>query len=238
MASLTRRMSCSWLPGWQCTSFRQSSMPWARSVASRSRISVTNRPNLDFSPARVAPAARALAGQLDAHADARAHAVVLGVAQDQLQFGEVLDHRDDGAPELGGEDHRLDVARVLEAVADDQPVAGRFGHRHDRQQFGLGADLQAEAELAPVAVHLIDDQALLVDLDREYRRVAVAVFVLDDGAREGVVQVAEPVREDVGETHHHRGGQIARLQALAPLPAGRSRAPRWCRGAPRRCRPR
>jgi hypothetical protein len=76
-----------------------------------SRISVMNRPNFDFSPAEIAPAARAFARELDAHADARAHAVASRVLEDEFEFGEVLDHRDDGAAELGGEDHGLDVAR-------------------------------------------------------------------------------------------------------------------------------
>src|SRR5207248_6891748 len=51
IASLTRRMSCNWLPGWQCTSCRQSSMSCCFSTLNSSRISVMNRPNLDFSPA-------------------------------------------------------------------------------------------------------------------------------------------------------------------------------------------
>ena len=68
--------------------------------------------------------------------------------QDQLQLGEVLDHRDDRAAELGGEDHRLDVAVVLEAVADDQALGRVLGHRHHREQLGLGADFEAEAEFA------------------------------------------------------------------------------------------
>ncbi len=172
---------------------------------------------LRFLAGRVAPAPGALAGQLDAHAEARTHAVGVGVAQDQRQFVEILDHRNDGAPELGGENDGLDVARILEAIADDQPVAGRLGDRHDRQQFRLGAHLQAEAKLLAVAVHLVDDQALLVDLDREHRAVAVAVLVLDDGAREGIVQMAEPVREDVRESHHDGRRQIARLQTLHHL---------------------
>ena len=118
------------------------------------------------------------------------------VTQDQLQLREILDHRNDRATQLGGQDHCLDVAGILEAVTDDQAVPGRLRDRHHGKQFGLGSDLQAETELATVGVHLVDDQPLLVDLDGEYGRIAVAIVVLGDGARERVVQVPEPVRKD------------------------------------------
>ena len=97
------------------------------------------QPELRAVAGRFAPAPRAFARELHAHADARPHAVGLRVPQDQRQLGEVLDHRDDGAAELGREDHRLDVAGVLEAVADDQPVGRILGHRHHGQQLGLAS---------------------------------------------------------------------------------------------------
>ena len=175
------------------------------------------QPELGLLAGRVAPAARALAEELHAHADARPHAVGVGVLEDQAELVEVLDDRDDGAAELGRERHGLDVAVVLEAVADDQPVGRVLGHRHDGEQLGLGADLQAEAELLAVAVDLLDHQALLVHLDREHRGVAVLVVVLGDRLREGGVQVLQPVREDVGEAHHDRRRQIAGLEALDDL---------------------
>ena len=99
---------------------------------------------------RFAPAARALGGELHAHADLRPHLVLLGVAQDVAELGEILDHRDDGAAELGREDHGLDVAVVLEAVADDEPPGRVGGHRHHREEFGLAAALEAEAEVGAV----------------------------------------------------------------------------------------
>ena len=86
--------------------------------------------------------------------------------------------------------------------------------RHDRQQLGLAAHFEAEAERLAVAIHLFDDQALLVHLDGEHRGVAVLVVVLGDRLRERVVQMFEAVREDVGETHHHRRGELALLQSL------------------------
>ena len=127
---------------------------------------------------------------------------------------EILHHRDDGAAELGGDDHGFQVAVVLEAIADDEAL-GRVGrHGHHRQQLGLAAHFEPEAEGLPVAIHLFDHQALLVDLDREHRGVAILVVVLGDGLREGVVQMLEAMREDVGEAHHDRRGELALLESL------------------------
>ena len=161
---------------------------------------------------RVAPAAGAFARELHAHADARAHLIFLGVLQHQRQLFEILDHRNDGAAELGGEDHRLDVAVVLEAVADDHALGRVFGDRHHRQQLGLGAGFEAEAEFLAVAIHFFDHQPLLVHLDREHGAVAVLVVVLGDRLRERLVQANQAMAQDVGEAHHDRRRQISRAQ--------------------------
>ena len=83
-----------------------------------------------------------------------------------------------------------------------------------RQQFGLAAHFEAEAERLAVAVHLFDHQALLVHLDGEHRGVAILVVVLGDRLREGVMQMLEAVREDVGEAHHHGRRELALFQSL------------------------
>ena len=166
---------------------------------------------------RFTPFARAFTRQLDAHADARAHVVLLGDPQDGRQLAEVLHHRDDGAAELGGDDHRFEVTVVLETVADDQALGRVSGHGHDREQLRLAAHLETEAEGLAVAVHLFDHQALLVHLDREHRGVAVLVFVLGDRLRERVVQMLEAVREDVGKANHHRRREFTLLEALHDL---------------------
>ena len=164
-----------------------------------------------------APASGALAEELHAHANARPHLVGLRVLEDEVEFHEVLDHRDDGATELGGERHRLDVAVVLEAVADDEPLRGVLGHRHHGEQLRLRADFQSEAVLLAVAIDLLDDQPLLVHLDREHGRVVVLVVVFGDRLRKRVVHALQAVRQYVGEAHHDRGGQIARLEPLDHL---------------------
>ena len=131
-----------------------------------------------------------------------------------MDFLEIFNDGDDGAAELGGDDHRLDVAIVLESVAHDQAVRRILGERHDREQLGFRAHLKAEAEFLAVAIDFLDHQALLIDLDREHRRVTIAVFVLGDGAAEGVRQMTQTVCEDVGEADDHRRVQIARLESL------------------------
>ena len=214
MASFTRRMSCSWLPGWQCTSCRQSSMPFSRRISTASRISVMNRPNLDLSPAESRHLPEPSLASFTRTPMRGRTLYFSAMLQDRRQLAEVLDHRDDGAAELGGDDHRFEVAVVLEAVADDEALRRVRRHGHDRQQLGLAAHFEAEAERLAVAIHLFDHQALLVHLDREHRGVAILVVVLGDRLRERVVQMLEPVREDVGEAHHHRRRELAFLQSL------------------------
>ena len=139
--------------------------------------------------ARALPAAAAAGGELDAHADLRPHADLLGVLQDQAQLGVLLDDRDDRAPDLLGEHRHLDELGVLEAVADDRRVV--VGLRRDGQQLRLGAGLEAEAVFAAEIEHFLDDLPLLVDLDRIDAHVAAFVLVLRDGRLERVVDVAE-----------------------------------------------
>jgi hypothetical protein len=75
------------------------------------------------------------------------------VLDDQLQLAELLDHRDDVAPELGREDHGLDELAVLEAVADDRHrlVARAGRQRQHREQLGLAARLEPEVQLTPMS---------------------------------------------------------------------------------------
>ena len=169
------------------------------------------------------PAARAARRQLDAHADVRPHADLFGVLQDELELGVFLDDRDDQAAHLLGQHRHLDELGVLEAVADDRHVV--FGERDDRQQLGLAAGLESEAELAADGGDFLDDLALLVDLDRVDAAVAPLVLVLRDRALERGVNLAEPVLEDVGEAKQDGGAEAAELQAIDQTLQDRPRAP-------------
>ena len=131
-----------------------------------------------------------------------------------MDFFVVLDHRNDGAAEFGGDDDRFDVAVVLEAVAHHQTIRRILGNRHDREQFWFGADLKPEAEFLAVAIDLFDHQALLVDLDRKHRGIAVFVVVFRDGRGEGVRKMAQAMRQNVGEANDHGRMQVACLESL------------------------
>ena len=173
------------------------------------------QPELRAVAARGLPAAHAAGRQLDAHADLRPHADLLGVLQDQLELGVLLDHRDDVAADLLGQHRHLDELGVLEPVADDRRVVG--GHGGHGQQLGLGPGLEAEPVLAPEVHHFLHDLALLVDLDRVDADVAALVLVLGDGVLERRVDLAEAMLEDVGEAHEDRRAQPAQLQPVDQL---------------------
>ena len=61
---------------------------------------------------------------------------------------------------------------------------------------------------------LLDDLALLVDLDRVDAAVAALVVVLLDGLAKGVVELADAVAEDVGEAEQDRQLDAAGLQLV------------------------
>ena len=190
-------------------------MPSTFSSSSPRSTSATVRPNFERIAAGALPAAAAAGGQLDAHADLRPHADLLGVLQDQAELGVLLDDRDDLAPDFLGEHRHLDELGVLEAVADDRRVV--VGLRRDGQQLGLGAGFEAEPVFPAEIEHFLDDLPLLVDLDRVDADVAAFVLVLRDGGLEGVVDVAEPVAEDVAEADEHRDLDPAQHQVVGEL---------------------
>ena len=165
--------------------------------------------------ARTLPPAAAAGRELDAEADLRPHADLLGVLEDQAELGVLLDDGDDVAPDLLGQHRHLDELGVLEAVADDRDVVG--GQRRHRHQLGLAAGLDAEVVGAAELQHFLDDLALLVHLDRVHARVLAGVLVLLDRALEGVVDVAQAMLQDVGEAHQDGQRDAAHLQAIHQL---------------------
>ena len=89
-----------------------------------------NKPNLDFSPADSRQRPAPSLASLTRTPIFGPHAVAFGVLQDEVDFLEVLHHRNDGAAELGGDHDRFDVAVVLEAVADHEAVGRILGDGH------------------------------------------------------------------------------------------------------------
>ena len=69
---------------------------------------------------------------------------------------------------------------------------------------GLRAGFEAEAVGPAEVEHLLDDLPLLVDLDRIDAEVAALVLVLRDRGLEGVVDVLQPVLQDVAEADQRR----------------------------------
>ena len=134
---------------------------------------------------------------------------------DQAQLGVFFHHRDDLAAQLVGQHGHLDVLVVLEAVADDGRVV--IGESHDGHQLGFRARFEPELEGTPELEHLLDDLALLVDLDRINAAVVGLILVLGDGGGEGVVNLAQPVLEDVGEANQEGDRNPAQDQRIDQL---------------------
>ena len=178
-ASLTARMFVICEPMWKCRSCRQSSMPSACRRSTVATISAVVRPNFERSPVRLHPLARALRAEAGAHADHGPDVELAARGQDGVELGHPVHDDDDLAPELLGEQRGLDVGPVLVAVAEDQGFGVVVQGERD-QQLGLAARLDPEVEGAPVLDELLDDVALLVDLDRVDAAVAALVVVLDD----------------------------------------------------------
>ena len=176
---------------------------------------MTVRPNFDRKPPDPCQRPPPRAASLTRIPICGPHADLLGVLQDQPELGVLLDDRDDRAPDFLGEHGHLDELGVLEAVADDRRVVIGLG-RHG-QQLGLGAGLETEAVFAAEIEHFLDDLALLVDLDRVDAHVAAFVLVLRDGRLEGVMDVPEPVPEDVAEADEHRQLDAAQHQVVGEL---------------------
>src|SRR6185312_13990597 len=160
--------------------------------------------------ARRLPAPRAARRQLGAHADARPHAHALGDVGDELELGGLLDDEDDGAPELRRQQRRLDVLLVLVAVADDERVFV-VEHGHDGEQLRLRPGLEAVVILLAGLRDLLDDVAVLIDLDRVHALVRALVAVLGHGATERFVELDDAVLEDVVEADEQR-----QVDAAAP----------------------
>src|SRR5262249_8822842 len=173
-----------------------------------------------------APAAGPAGRQLDAHADDRPHLQRLGVTDDQLQLGELLDDGDDLFADLAGQHGHLDELVVLEAVADDRRAvllaalagatsrAAAVGQGQHREQLGLAAGLDPEVVGLAEGEDLLDDLALLVDLDGVDADVTAPVLVLLDGLLEGLVEFADAVPQHVGEAQQDRQLDAARLQLI------------------------
>ena len=127
--------------------------------------------------ARLLPAARAARRQPRADAERRLDLHALADAVDLIELGRLLDDEDHRLAQLRREQRGLDVLLVLVAVADDERLVVLVD-RHDREELGLAAGLEAVVERPAELDDLLDDGAVLVDLDRVHAAVLPAVAVL------------------------------------------------------------
>ncbi len=165
--------------------------------------------------ARALPTAGALGGELHAHAELRADAHLLRVVHDELQFGVLLDDRNDLAADLLREHRHFDELGVFEAVADDRRVVA--GHGDDGHQLRLAAGFQAEVVRPAVLEHFFHHLALLVHLDRIDAAILAVERVFLDRALERFVDFPEAVLEHVAEAEENRQVDAAELEIVDEL---------------------
>ena len=132
--------------------------------------------------------------------------------QDQVQLRVLFHHRNNLAADLLGQHHHLDVFVVLEAVADDGRVV--VGDGQHRQQFRLGAGFQPEIVRPAVFENLFHHLPLLVDLDRIDAAVIALVAVLGNRVLKRLMQLAQPVLQDLAETDQQRQRDAAELEIV------------------------
>ena len=110
------------------------------------------------------------------------------------------------------------VLVILEAVTDDRGAIVRDGQHGE--ELGLGARLQAVTVGSSKREYLLDDLALLVDLDWIDAAVATLVGVVLHRLLECPVDVGQTLLEDVGEadedgrrdtSQHERVGQLSEI---------------------------
>ncbi len=162
-------------------------------------------PELALLPGTLRPTPGAFGRELHPHADRRAHLQLRRDLEQHVQLRQLLDDDEDLVPDLlphEGEAHEL---VVLVPVADDQ-VIRVLGDREHRLQLGLGTALEPNPIRTSVLEDLLDDMALLVDLDRIHGRVPADVLVLAHRRLEAFAQLRDAGAQDVAEAQEHREG--------------------------------
>ena len=168
------RMSVICEPRWKWISLMMSSRPRALQPVDRLHELRGVEPELRLLAAALLPASEAARRQLDADAGRRRHAHLVRHLEQHVDLAQLLDHDEDLVSELlahEGEAHEL---LVLVAVADDQ-VIGVLGEPEHRLQLRLAAALESHLMRLAELHDLLDDVALLIDLDRIDGRVAAGV---------------------------------------------------------------
>ena len=136
-----------WLPRWKCSSLRQSAMPRAFSSSSARSDLGDRQAELRAVAARRLPAARAAAGQLDAHADLRAARrparAYFRISSSSVYFsttGMICRPIFWASIAISMNSSSLKPLQMIGVSLSAM--------RHHRQQLGLAAGLEAEADTA------------------------------------------------------------------------------------------
>ena len=153
---------------------------------------------------RAGPPADARGREPGADPEVGEDVVLRGRSLDQAELMRLLDYRDDVAPHLRGENHRLDVFGILETVAHEGHLVEALCQRESRDQLRLRADLQPEAQLRSEVPDHLADVALLIDFYGVDAGVSGAVPRFLDGVVEGASQLAHAVLENTWEANDDR----------------------------------
>ncbi len=149
------------------------------------------------------PATRAARRQTRANAERRLDLDALADAVDLIELRGLLDDEDDGLAHLRREQRGLDVLLVLVAVADDDGLVVLVD-RHDGEELGFAARLEAVVERPAELDDLLDDRAVLVDLDRIDAAVLALVLVLAHRVVERAAEQLDASAQDVAEPQEDR----------------------------------
>ena len=162
------------------------------------------------------PLAAARAGQLDADADVGANLQPFRNVGDEFQFVHLLDHEEDAASHLLGQQRQFDVVFVLVAVADDERVLVGIDSQYS-VEFGFRAGLQTDVEFLAVAHNLLDHRSHLVHLDGIDDKVLGRVAILVGRLFEAFRDFLDTVVENIGETQQNGCRYVAHLQLVHQL---------------------
>ena len=163
-----------------------------------------------FVTGAVLPVAGALGGKADADAEVRQDAEFARAFEDEIELAGHFQHEHDAQAHFLGLEGEVDEFLVLVAVAD-QIGLGIVHVRERGDELGLGAGFKAVVVAFAELGDLLDDLALLVDLDRIDAAVFAAVFGILDRLAERLVDFRDAGMEQIAETEEHRqvGASIA-----------------------------
>ena len=162
------------------------------------------------------PSTKSGGRKLDADTRGGNHAEFVRDLQQDIQLRELLQHDEDAMAKLLADERQTHELVVLVPVADNQMI--RLVRQRDHGlQLRFRAALETDAVRLTELVDLLDDMALLIDLDREDRRVLPGVAVLLDRRLELLAELMHARAQQVREPQQHRHCDALRLEVLRQL---------------------